>query len=263
VTRNVDMNVAVSAEERRTAVAIVRATLWFFNHWVTVFSTLLGVLVVLPFLAPVLMQLGWTGPAQLIYAMYSTLCHQMAQRSLFLFGPQPMVNIAQLPVVMTTSESANLLALREFLGSAELGWKVAWSDRMVYMFGATWLAGIAYGVLRRRLTIRPLHWLTFLSLLSPMAIDGGTHFLSDVSGGLVGGFRYRNQWLADLTGNTLPTWFYAGDALGSFNSWARLVSGLLFGLAVVWLAFPYLERSFRDSTALLQVKLASRDARAR
>ena len=263
MTRNVDMNVAVSAEERRTAVAIVRATRWFFNHWVAVLSALLGVLVVLPFLAPVLMRLGWTGPAQLIYAMYSTLCHQMAQRSLFLFGPQPMYNIAQLPVAMTGDESANLLALRAFVGSTELGWKVAWSDRMVYMFDATWLAGIGYGLLRRRVTIRPLHWLTFLSLLAPMAIDGGTHFLSDVSGGLVGGFRYRNGWLADLTGHALPSWFYAGDALGSFNSWARIVSGVLFGLAVVWLAFPYLDRSFRDEAALLQVKLASRDARAR
>jgi uncharacterized membrane protein len=261
MARNVDMN--ITAEDRRSAITIVRATRWFFNHWVAVFSVFLGMLVVLPFLAPVLMRLGWTGPAQLIYALYSTLCHQMAQRSFFLFGPQPMVNIAQLPVAITESEAANLLALRAFIGNAELGWKVAWSDRMVYMFGATWLVGIAYGVLRRRFTIRPAHWLTFVSLLLPMAIDGGTHFLSDVSGGLLGGFRYHNQWLADLTGNTLPTWFYVGDALGSFNAWARLISGLLFGLAVVWLAFPYLDRSFRESAVLLQVKLARSDAGAR
>lgn len=36
-------------------------------------------------------------------------------------------------------------------------------------------------------------------------------------GGLAGGFRYDNGWLARLTGNTLPTWFYVGDALGDFT----------------------------------------------
>ncbi len=260
MTHNLDMEVTAISRQRRTARNIVRATLWFFEHWVAIFSGLLGMLVILPFLAPVLMRLGWTGPAQLIYAMYSTLCHQMAQRSLFLFGPQPMYNIAQLPVALTGNEAANLLALREFMGNADLGWKVAWSDRMVYMFGATWLAGIAFGLLRRRFTIRPAHWLTFLGLLLPMVIDGGTHFVSDVSGGLAGGFRYSNEWLANLTSKALPTWFYAGDGLGSFNSWARLMSGVLFGLAVVWLAFPYLDRSFRESAAQLRVKLVSSDA---
>ncbi|HET9913435.1 MAG TPA: hypothetical protein VFQ13_16185, partial [Anaerolineales bacterium] len=37
--------------------------------------------------------------------------------------------------------------------------------------------------------------------------------------------------------------FYAGDALGSFNSWARFAGGLLAGLAIVWLVFPYIFQS--------------------
>jgi hypothetical protein len=40
----------------------------------------------------------------------------------------------------------------------------------------------------------------------------------------------------------LPASFYAGDALGSFNSLLRLISGVLFSLGVVWLAAPYLRR---------------------
>ena len=36
--------------------------------------------------------------------------------------------------------------------------------------------------------------------------------------------------------------FYAGDALGSFNSWARLITGLLAGLAIVWLVLPYIDQ---------------------
>jgi len=47
-----------------------------------------------------------------------------------------------------------------------------------------------------------------------------------------------------LTGNTFPATFYVGDALGSFNSWMRLITGILFALGVVWFIFPYLGRSF-------------------
>jgi hypothetical protein len=77
-----------------------------------------------------------------------------------------------------------------------------------------------------------------------LAIDGGTHFISDIVGGKGGGFRYGNLWPAALTGNAFPTTFYVGDALGSFNSWMRLFSGILFALGITWFSFPYLQRSF-------------------
>jgi len=31
--------------------------------------------------------------------------------------------------------------------------------------------------------------------------------------------------------------------LGSFNSWMRLITGLLAGLGITWLAFPYIFQS--------------------
>lgn len=252
----IDISAPVVSRERQTARKAVRGLLWFCDHWVLVFSLFFGVFVVAPFLAPLFMHWGWTGPARLVYTVYSTLCHQMAQRSFFLFGPQPMYNIAQLPVTMTNNDVDNMLALRNFIGNADLGWKVAWSDRMTSMYGGVWLAGILFGLLRQVREIRLLRLPVFLVLLVPMVIDGGTHFLSDINGGLAGGFRYSNQWLANLTGNVLPTWFYAGDALGSFNSWARLISGLLFGFAVVWFAFPYLDRSLQETATVLRLKLA-------
>jgi len=55
----------------------------------------------------------------------------------------------------------------------------------------------------------------------------------------------QSMWLADLTGSALPLWFYQGDAFGSFNSWVRLISGVMFGFAMVNLAFPLLERATR------------------
>lgn len=72
-----------------------------------------------------------------------------------------------------------------------------------------------------------------------MALDGTTHFISDLAG-IEQGFRQSNQWLAVLTSHALPTIFYVGNASGSFNSWMRWISGLLFGLGVVWFGFPYL-----------------------
>jgi uncharacterized membrane protein len=65
--------------------------------------------------------------------------------------------------------------------------------------------------------------------------------------GIGQGFRDSNQWLILLTNHSLPVSFYAGDAIGSFNSLMRLITGLLAGLGVVWLAFPFLEDSFAQS----------------
>ena len=76
-----------------------------------------------------------------------------------------------------------------------------------------------------------------------MGIDGISHFISDLTG-IGQGFRYLNMWLATLTSNNLPLTFYAGDALGSFNSWMRILTGILFGIGVVWFGFPYLDEAF-------------------
>mgnify|MGYP005843575383 FL=1 len=224
------------------------------RHWLLIFLVAFGLFNLLPFLAPVAMHLGWTPVGEGIYTVYSTLCHQMAQRSFFLFGPAGMVNLDQLPVALTGDTAANMLLLRDFKGSQTLGWKVAWSDRMVYMYGSLWLAGMAYGLLARARPLRRLPLWLFVLLLLPMALDGGTHVISDLAG-LTAGFRYHNTWLADLTGNALPASFYAGDAFGSFNSWMRLVSGVLFGIASAGLALPILDREMRLTTQLLTEKL--------
>src|SRR5579859_3728126 len=64
--------------DRAKARKVARSFIWFADHWVLVFCVLWGVLMVLPFFAPVFMRLGWTAPAQAVYFIYSFLCHQMA-----------------------------------------------------------------------------------------------------------------------------------------------------------------------------------------
>jgi uncharacterized membrane protein len=98
-----------------------------------------------------------------------------------------------------------------------MGWKVAWSDRMVSMYTSILFFAWVWYPFRRKLKALPV-W-GFLLMLLPMALDGST-----------------------------PSTFYIGDALGSFNSWMRLITGILFGLGLVWFGFPYLEDAFTSMT---------------
>jgi len=107
------------------------------------------------------------------------------------------------------------LTLRAFIGSAEFGYKVAWSDRMVSLYTGLWLGSLGFALARRKM--RPISLWAYIALALPMAIDGISHLISDLWG-IGRGFRDSNEWLAGLTNHALPAWFYAGDALGSFNS---------------------------------------------
>ncbi|MCJ7738374.1 MAG: DUF2085 domain-containing protein [Anaerolineae bacterium] len=213
----------------RWARALCRHWLLWTNVAGTVFNGL-------PWLAPVLMKLGYAAPALAIYRAYSTVCHQLADRSIFLFGQRIMYSYAELQPFLLKPNSS--LALKMFFGTPALGFKVAWSDRMVSLYGGLWLGGLAFAAVRRRVQA-PRAW-KIAAMMAPMVIDGVTHMISDLAG-VAQGFRYTNAWLAAVTANALGHAFYVGNALGSFNSWMRLITGLLFGLGIVWLAYPALE----------------------
>lgn len=231
--------------------ALDRAMLGGLRHWLLIVNLLWGAFVGLPWLAPVLTHVGHHGAAHAIYLAYSTQCHQLPQRSFFVFGRQPMYSLDEIQSAWENTD--NPFRLRQFVGNPEMGWKVAWSDRMVSMYTSMLIAGVGFAFVRRRL--RPLSLWAFALMLLPMAVDGATHFISDLSG-IGQGFRDSNAWLAALTANALPASFYAGDGLGSFNSWMRLITGVLFGVGAVWLAFPHVELSARESIADLSAKAA-------
>ncbi len=211
------------------------------RHWIILFGALMSWYNGLPFLAPVFMQIGWEMPARVIYFTYSYQCHQMADRSFFLFGPRLMYAIPDLEGVLQAP--INPQTLRQFIGNPHMGWKVAWSDRMVFMYTSTWLFGLLWWLVRHH--IKKLPWWGLALFFLPMALDGGTHFVSDLFG-LQQGFRYSNDWLAALTHQAFPATFYVGNALGSFNSWMRLLAGLFFGAGVVLFGFPYIDEWFRE-----------------
>ena len=234
----------VSDRAAKLVLTVDRFALGLARHWLLWVNALLGVFVLAPFVAPILMTLGVTSIADAIYFFYSFLCHQLPQRSYFLFGPKISYSLAEIENVWHYGD--NFLYLRQFIGNSAMGWKVAWSDRMVSMYGSLWVGGLLYALTRKRLPhLSPIAWL-FLAII-PMGVDGFSHMLNDVLAGISGtGFRDTNAWLQFLTGNIFPASFYAGDALGSFNSLARLVTGTLFGLTTVWLIYPFVDTAMQS-----------------
>lgn len=208
------------------------------KRWWLIFLVFYGLWVWLPFLAPIFMHWGWERPAHLIYTIYSFFCHQLPERSYFFFGSQTTYSLKDIQAAWVNTY--DILTLRKFIGTPEMGWKVAWSDRMISFYGGTWLSALLWVPVRDKK--KPLRWWILVILILPIALDVGTHFVSDLSG-IGQGFRYTNQWLVNLTHAAFSPNFYAGDALGSFNSWMRIISGLLAGFGLVGFAFPFIEEA--------------------
>lgn len=203
----------------RIAAAVDRLVDWLAHHWLALFNVVVACFVGLPFVAPLLMHVGLTGPAQLIYLAYRPTCHQLPERSFFLFGPQAAYDVAELEAAGAIPAGLGLLQ-REFLrwpGNAAVGYKVAICERDVAIYGSILLGGLLFGWARRYCAIRArrlpqLSVKGYLLALVPLALDGGSQ----------------------LVGLRESTWLL------------RLSTGALFGLATVWLAYPYIETAMQD-----------------
>jgi uncharacterized membrane protein len=217
---------------------------WVEAHWLLAFNTAWGIFVTLPWLGPIFMALGLVWPGRVIYFIYNFFCHQLPERSWFLFGPKFSYTQAQIAEAWGRAlpDISNELVRRQFIGTAEIGWKVAWSDRMIAMYGSIFLFGLLYALIRERgLRLRPMPWWLFLLFIAPLAMDGTTHLINDA---LRLDFRQTNEWAAILTGHAFPAIFYAGDMAGSLNSILRVVTGIIFGMGIVGFLWPIMESEF-------------------
>jgi uncharacterized membrane protein len=217
---------------------------WFEQHWLLAFNTGWGFFVTLPWLAPIFMALGWTVPGRVVYFIYNFFCHQLPERSWFLFGSKFSYTQAEIAAAWgrTLPEISNELVRRQFIGTAELGWKVAWSDRMVSMYTSIFIFGLIYAILRERgFKLPAMPWWLFFLFIVPMALDGTTHLINDV---LRLQFRQTNEWAVVITGGIFSPEFYIDDLFGSLNSVLRLITGVLFGFGVVGFLWPIMESEF-------------------
>lgn len=243
----------VNGRTRDLVIAVDRFAVWTSRHWLALFIAVYGAWVLAPFLAPIFVKTGATQFADATYTVYSFFCHQLPQRSLFVFGDKPMYSLAEIKAAWPLDGFAGL---RQFTGNSTFGYKIAWSDRMISFYGSIWIGALIFAFVRRRARgLSVLAWIVIGIL--PVALDAGTHFINDIVAETTGtGFRDTNAWLAALTGNIFPSAFYAGDALGSFNSDLRWLTGILFGLTTVAFLFPFIEEAMRDVQMQVKGQLA-------
>ncbi len=227
---------APSKKERTRGVRLNRGLLFFARHWLAIFNLIILLYVGLPFSAPVLMQAGAELPARIIYRVYRPMCHQLSFRSWFLFGQQAYYPLEHAGLDVVSFEETTGIGTRDwreaqdFLGNDQLGYKVALCQRDIAIYLSILMSGLFFGLVRRR--IRPLPiWAWFLLGIVPIALDGGSQLIS--------GLPLLRLPLRE----SVPA--------------LRTLSGALFGLMNVWLAYPYVEKTMQETRTMVLKKLAA------
>lgn len=211
-------------------------SLWLSRHYMAIFNILIFVYLGLPFLAPVLMKIGATLPAEIIYRAYSFVCHQFAFRSWFLFGEQLVYPRAEALITgllsyqqATGLNGYDLLAARAFIGNTLLGYKVALCQRDVAIYGGILLFGILFVILRRK--VKPIHWVVWILIgIIPIGLDG------------------FSQIISQPPINLIP--------LRESTPLLRTLTGFLFGFLTAWFGYPYVEESMQENRRFLEGKLS-------
>lgn len=213
-----------------------RAAFWFSRHWLAILNAFFALYVGLPLLAPVLMHVGAERAAAIVYMVYRPLCHQLPQRSFFLFGPQLVYTVTELAERVGMDIGPDLVT-RAFVGNEAIGYKMALCQRDVAIYGTILLLGVLYGILRRFWRVRSLpFWAYVIFGVAPMLLDGGYQFVSYI----------------------VPLFWSDGPIIPHETTPAlRVITGSLFGLATVWLAYPLMQETMIEINESLRQKLAS------
>lgn len=212
-----------------------RFSYWLSKHYLAIFNILVFVYVGLPFLAPILMQVGADKPASIIYRGYSYVCHQFAFRSWFLFGEQTAYPRAEAGIhslitfqQATGLDGNDLFAARDYIGNNQLGYKVALCERDVAIYGGILIFGLIFSIIKRRL--KPIHWLIWILIgIIPIGLDG------------------LSQLISQLPINLLP--------LRESTPFLRTMTGFLFGFITAWFGYPYVEDSMKENSKYMESRL--------
>lgn len=219
----------VAAGEAALPVKITNAdkfSYWISRHYMLVLNLIVIIYLGLPFLAPVLMSAGYSRAAMPLYRFYGLVCHQLAFRSWFIFGDQPVypreaANTGDfLPFEVATGISEeDELAARQFVGNPDLGYKVALCQRDVAIYGGILLFGLIFSLTGRK--IKPLPWYIWLLVgIIPIGVDGFSQLLSQPP---LNFFPYRES-----------------------TALLRSITGFLFGFTTAWFGYPIVEESMTD-----------------
>ena len=213
---------------------------WWSRSYLALLNLIIFLYVALPVFAPVLMKAGYPDLARPIYGLYGAVCHQLAFRSWFLFGEQPIYPRAaagmegyktfQEVTGIDESNSSNLLAARDFIGNEQVGYKIAFCQRDIAIYGAMLAFGLLFAATGRRL--RPLAWWLWVLIgIAPIALDGFSQLLSQFPGFSWWPYRESTPLLRTLT-------------------------GALFGFTTAWFGFPLMEESMAEARLTVASKRA-------
>jgi len=207
---------------------------WLSRRYMLIFNGFTLLYVGLAFLAPVLMNGGKVGSANLIYAVYGKVCHQLSYRSWFLFGDQAAYprEIADLPDLITYGEATgnnpyDLEAAFRFRGNEVLGYKVAFCQRDIAIYSAILLFGIIFSITGKKIPSLPLVAWFILGIL-PIGLDG------------------LSQIVSQLPWEIIP--------LRESTPLLRSITGGLFGFTTAWFGYPIVEESMADTRKVMAVK---------
>jgi len=220
-----------------------RFSYWSSKHYLAALNFILLLYVGLPFLAPMFKQIGANGAANVIYKIYSPLCHQWGFRSWYLFGEQAYYPhaAAGIPGVKTFEEVTSItdandplrLAARDYQGNETAGFKVALCQRDVAIWGSMLLFGLLFAVTGRR--VKSLHWGAWILIgLVPAGIDGLSQVIS--------------QLPLEAIHNILP--------YRESTPFLRTLTGFFFGFATAWFGFPVVEETMADTRRFLVKKVS-------
>jgi uncharacterized membrane protein len=127
----------LSPRMRRFVLAVDRGVLAVARHWLLTVNILGGLFAGLPILGPWLRSRGYAIPADVLYFAFHLTCHQMPERSFFIFG-----------------------------------YKMCLCQRCMAIYMTAFGLGLFFGLVRKH--VRPLSMTWMLILWIPMALDGFT-----------------------------------------------------------------------------------------
>ena len=187
-----------------TILATIQAKL--IADWTNIATILSGTYITLSLLAPILMSTSWHQAGQLLYRIYSAVCHQDASKSWFFSANSviPGTTILTAPETTLPSTVSPCVECSAFLGAPGIGWKTALCHRCTAIYLGVFGASIIYHQLKSK-GIRIHRLPTYLYILiglSPIIIDTlllteslkiftaftlrHSHILSTLTGGLFG-----------------------------------------------------------------------------
>ena len=214
--------------QRAVAETLNRGVYWLAQHWVGFFNGLILLYAGGALLAPVFFKIGMPALGHALHAFYGPFCHQYPFRSWFLFGPQAARPLQEAIPVQAMNQ------LGSVVGNPDIGYKTAFCQRDIAIYGMMWLAGVIYKPLSKKIKTPPLpFWLFFLFGIMPMMLDGGIQWISYAIWQFIPG-------VLEQPFETIPL--------------MRTLTGALFGLGVIAVIYPYMDEYFEEVRTTLEAK---------